>query len=250
MAGSGRRAADAAAEDAAGHLSGLRRPTPESASRCTSCSADRRSPRSPICRCRISPPPCKSSNWSAASATLRATCWRSLPHAPRFLCDVGLGLSAIESRGADPLRRRGAAHSPGGAARVESARRVLRAGRAHHRPAPARQCRPSRHPGQAARQGQYAGRGRTRRRHHSPRRPCDRPGSRRGHSRRPRGGARNRRRTCRLGVIRDRPLSRGAAAAFALPPPQHRPRYARDRNRRRHPAQSSQSRRAHSARRD
>ncbi len=101
------------------------------------------------------------------------------------------GLSAIEPRRTHALRRRGAAHSAGGAARIESAGRLLRSGRTDHRPAPARQRRAARHLGQAARQGQHPDRGRARRRHHSPRRSCDRSGSRRRHPRRPRGGARN-----------------------------------------------------------
>ncbi len=51
---------------------------------CTCCSAASRSPRSPICRCRNFPRTCKSSSWSAASATSRATCWRNSPRAPPF----------------------------------------------------------------------------------------------------------------------------------------------------------------------
>jgi len=79
-----------------------------------------------------------------------------------FLCDVGLGYFAIESRGSDPLRRRGPAHSPGGAARsnLQGVCYVL------DEPTiglhPARQCRAFEHPGPPARQGQYTGRGRTR----------------------------------------------------------------------------------------
>ncbi len=74
----------------------------------------------------------------------------------------GPGVFAVESRRADALRRRGAAHPSGGPARLESAGRVLCAGRAHHRPAPSRQCRPAEHAGKAACQGQYIGGGRTR----------------------------------------------------------------------------------------
>ena len=50
-------------------------------------------------------------------------------------------LSHPRPRRADALRRRGAAHPPRGAARLEPAGRLLRARRADHRPAPARQPR-------------------------------------------------------------------------------------------------------------
>jgi len=56
-----------------------------------------------------------------------------------FLEAVGLGYLTLD-RGAPTLeRRRGAAHPAGGAIGQQPARRVLRARRAHHRPAPARQ---------------------------------------------------------------------------------------------------------------
>ena len=75
-------------------------------------------------------------------------------------------------RRADALGRRGAAHPPGRAARLEPAGRVLRAGRADHRPAPARQRRScSTRSTELARQGQHAGGGGARRGHHPPRRP-------------------------------------------------------------------------------
>ena len=54
------------------------------------------------------------------------------------------GLSAARPLRAHALGRRGAAHPPGRAARLESAGRVLRARRADHRPAPARQRHPAR----------------------------------------------------------------------------------------------------------
>ena len=58
------------------------------------------------------------------------------------------------------VRRRGAAHPAGRAAGLEPAGRVLCAGRAHHRPAPARQPHPAGRAGAAGRQRQHAGGGR------------------------------------------------------------------------------------------
>ncbi|GAA3095058.1 hypothetical protein GCM10020001_008790 [Nonomuraea salmonea] len=59
-----------------------------------------------------------------------------------------------------PRRWRGAAHQARHADRLWPGRRALRAGRAVHRPAPARQHAAARHPDQAARHGQHADRGR------------------------------------------------------------------------------------------
>ena len=95
-------------------------------------------------------------------------------------------LHLARSRGADALGRRGAAHPPGRAARLEPAGRLLRARRADDRPAPARQRGAARHAGEARRQGQHAARRRARRGHDPPRRPRDRPRSRCRHARRPR----------------------------------------------------------------
>ena len=63
------------------------------------------------------------------------------PRAPAVPRARGPGLSAARPLRADALRRRGAAHPPRRAARLEPAGRVLRARRAHHRPASARQRR-------------------------------------------------------------------------------------------------------------
>ena len=110
------------------------------------------------------------------------------------------------SRGADPLRRRGAAHPPGRAARQQPAGRLLRARRADHRPAPARQPHPARRAAQARRQGQHAGRRRARRGDDPPRRPHHRHRARRRQARWP-AGVRGQRRDavgeCRVG---DRPF--------------------------------------------
>ncbi len=64
-----------------------------------------------------------------------------------------LGVSAVESRRAHVIRGRGAAHSPGGTAGVESAGRLLRTGRADHRFASARQCHAARYLGSSAAKG-------------------------------------------------------------------------------------------------
>jgi excinuclease ABC subunit A len=65
----------------------------------------------------------------------------------------GPGLPDAGPRRAHAQRRRGAAHPPGRAAGQQPAGRVLRAGRAHHRPAPARQPRAAGRAGQAGRKG-------------------------------------------------------------------------------------------------
>ena len=81
-----------------------------------------------------------------------------------FLVDVGLDYLTLDRVGGHPLRRRGAAHPPGDADRLQPDGRALHPGRAEHRPAPARQRAPDRHAAAAARPGQHRARGRARRR--------------------------------------------------------------------------------------
>ena len=94
--------------------------------------------------------------------------------------------------GRHALGRRGAAHPPGQPDRQRPRRRALRARRALHRPAPARQPAPHRHAGAAAQPGQHGHRGRARRGDHPHRRL-------RGRHRPGGGGARRQRRARRPG---------------------------------------------------
>jgi excinuclease ABC subunit A len=77
-----------------------------------------------------------------------------------FLCDVGLGY--LQLNRAHPIRRRGAAHSPGRAVRLQPPRCVLRVGRTDDRFASAGQSHAARYFGEAAGQGKHLGRGGTR----------------------------------------------------------------------------------------
>ncbi len=87
----------------------------------------------------------------------------------RFLLDVGLDyLTPVPAR-RQPLRRRGAAHPARHPDRLRPGRRALRARRAVHRAAPARQPPADRDPAPAARPRQHPDRGRARR-GHDPRR--------------------------------------------------------------------------------
>ncbi len=94
-----------------------------------------------------------------------------LQRAPRLPRAGRPRLPRARPLGADALRRRGAAHPPRGAARLQPARRLLHPRRADHRPAPARQPHPARHAREARGEGQHAGRGRARRGHDPPRAP-------------------------------------------------------------------------------
>ncbi|CAK7285548.1 hypothetical protein SGPA1_31421 [Streptomyces misionensis JCM 4497] len=80
------------------------------------------------------------------------------------------GLPLAQPRRRHPLRRRGPAHPPRHPDRLRPGRRAVRAGRALHRSAPARQPPADRDPGAAARHGQHAHRGGARRGHHQGRR--------------------------------------------------------------------------------
>ena len=62
-----------------------------------------------------------------------------------FLADVGLDYLTIDRTSSDALRRRGAAHPPGDADRLEPRGRALHPRRAHHRPAPEGQRQAHRH---------------------------------------------------------------------------------------------------------
>ena len=97
----------------------------------------------------------------------------------QFLNDVGLSYLSLDRSGRDTLRRRGAAHSPGFPNRLGPHGRDVCAGRAQHRPAPARQRPAHRHTAAPARHRQQRDRGRARRRHDARRRPGDRHGPRR-----------------------------------------------------------------------
>ena len=154
------------------------------------CFAADRSPRSPICRCRNSPPLAKfklqGRELEIARDLLRRTAGAhrvSVRRRPR--------LFAARSCRAHAFGRRGAAHPPRGPARLEFAGGVLRARRAHDRLAPARQ------PG-AARYARPAARPRatpsssssmTRKRYAAP--ITSSTGSRRRQARRPLGRARH-----------------------------------------------------------
>ena len=148
---------------------------------------------------------------SCASARARAPShamrWRRSAAAPRISRARRPGLPRARSRGADALGRRGAAHPPGRAARLESAGCVLRAGRTDHRPASARQRRAARCARSALGGRQHAGRGRARRGHDPARRSHHRPGTRRRRARRTRGRRRHRARSCKAqSRIGHRPL--------------------------------------------
>nr|WP_284290908.1 hypothetical protein [Angustibacter aerolatus] len=128
------------------------------------------------------------------------------------------------------VRRRGAAHPAGDADRLRPGRRALRARRAEHRVAPARQPPADRHPHPAARPRQHADRRRARRGHHPGERlgGRHRPGRRR--ARRPRRALRHRAGSARARDLADRsvpvPPSRDRDAGR---PSSDRPQAAGDR---------------------
>ncbi len=111
-----------------------------------------------------------------------------------FLLDVGLDYLSPRPPGRHPVRRRGPAHPARHPDRLGPGRRALRARRAEHRPAPARQPPADRDPHPAARPRQHAHRRRARRRHHPHRRLGRRHRPGRGRARRPGRALRHRRR--------------------------------------------------------
>ncbi|KAG0923665.1 hypothetical protein G6F31_019417 [Rhizopus arrhizus] len=85
------------------------------------------------------------------------------PHGNPWTLELHAG-SRAELPGAGPrrpdaVRRRGAAHPAGRAVGLQPAGRLLRAGRAHHRPASARQPHPAERAGPPGRKRQHAGGG-------------------------------------------------------------------------------------------
>ena len=107
--------------------------------------------------------------------------------APAVHAGGGAGLPDPGPPQRDAVRRRGATPAAGGATGLQPARRVLRAGRADHRPASARQRPPAGDLAAPEGAGQQHRGGRARRGHHAQRRPRHRPRPRRRHAGRPRG---------------------------------------------------------------
>ena len=120
-------------------------------------------------------------------------------------------LPLARPRGGHAGRRRGAAHPAGHPDRLRAGRRALRARRAVHRAAPARQPPADRDPGPAQEPRQHADRRRARRGHHPHRRlgGRHRPGGRR--ARRPDRGQRHGRGPARVGGVDHRRLPVRAA---------------------------------------
>ena len=99
-----------------------------------------------------------------------------------FLARDRTRLPDARSRIRDAVRRRGATRAARDAARHGPGRRHLRARRAEHRPASARQPEAARHAARAARSRQHGARGRARRGHDADRRRTDRTRARRRHA--------------------------------------------------------------------
>ena len=113
-----------------------------------------------------------------------------------FLLDVGLDYLSLDRPSRLAVRRRGAADPAGHPDRRRPGRRPLRARRAVHRPAPARQPPADRDPGPAQGPRQHPDRRRARRGHHPGGRLGRRHRPRRRRARRPGRAQRQRRRTC------------------------------------------------------
>ena len=127
------------------------------------------------------------------------------PRPPAVLEQRRPGLSHARPLRGDALGRRGPAHPPGQPDRLGADRRDVRAGRALHRPAPARQRPLAVHPEAFARSGQLGDRGRARPGRHPSRRLRGGHGPRRGRARRTDRGDRH--------AAADRPPSRTRSPA-------------------------------------
>ena len=130
------------ARDAA--LQRLPRRAAATRSRSTCASATARSPRSPPSRCPAAEEFFARLRLGPREREIARDLLAEIRARLKFLRARRARLSAARPRRADALRRRGAAHPSGRAARLEPAGRVLRARRADHRPAPARQRGPAR----------------------------------------------------------------------------------------------------------
>ena len=150
---------------------------------CPSCKGARLKPvslavtvdgrRSPTCaRCRSASWPRLCSAWSCPTATCRSPqrIVKEVNARLGFLLDVGLDYLTLDRASAHAGRRRGAADQARHPDRLRPGRGALRAGRAVHRAAPARQPPAARDAAAAARPGQHADRRGARRGHHPGRR--------------------------------------------------------------------------------
>jgi len=142
-----------------------------------------------------------------------------------------LAAALPERRGPDLPRRRhavgrrGAAHPPGQPDRQRPVGRDVRAGRAEHRAAPARQRAPDRHAAPPSRPWQLGAGGGARRGHDPRRRPCRRHGPGRRRARRPRHRPGHARGAAEERGVAHRPLPgrRAAHRAAREAPPAGRP---------------------------
>ena len=121
------------------------------------------SPRS--ARCRSTRPPSSSPTSSSPTASARSPsgCSRRSRSGSGSCSTSGLDYLSLDRPSGDPLRRRGAAHPPGHPDRRRPGRRALRARRAQHRAAPARQQAADRDARPAQGPRQHPDRGRARR---------------------------------------------------------------------------------------
>ncbi len=140
----------------------------------------------------------------------------------RLLAPRGSGLPHARPPRRIAQRRRAAARAAGGRNGLGPGRRVLRVGRAFHRPARPGQPAADRRAARIAIPRQHGDRGRTRRNDHALRRLAGGPRAGRGPARRPRGGPGHARGNRRLPGFAHRPLSgRGRADSLAREPTPH-----------------------------